>query len=101
MPDIRIITWNSGGEAAGRGAALTAFATAINAAHFNPAVAGSVPVQIVTTQEANVGGEVQSLQRLRSPLSTISSPDISVNMSLRERDNPCASGSQRHTDLLG
>lgn len=56
MPDLRIITWNSGGEADGRGAALAAFANAVNAAHFNPAVAGSVPVQIVVTQEANVGG---------------------------------------------
>lgn len=56
MPDIRIITWNSSGEADGRGATLTASATAINGAFFNPAVAGSVPVQIVTTQEANAGG---------------------------------------------
>jgi hypothetical protein len=56
MPDLRIITWNSGGEADGRGAALTAFANAINALFYNPAVAGSVPVQIVTTQEAYVGG---------------------------------------------
>ncbi|HEU4455426.1 MAG TPA: hypothetical protein VFR81_20355 [Longimicrobium sp.] len=56
MPNLRVITWNSGGEADGRGATLTAFANAVNAAYYNPAVAGSVPVQVVVTQESSVGG---------------------------------------------
>ena len=50
MPDLRVLTWNSGGEADGRGLALANVVNAINALY-----AGDVPVQLIAIQEANVG----------------------------------------------
>ncbi|MCB1053693.1 MAG: hypothetical protein KDC71_24025 [Acidobacteria bacterium] len=50
MVDLRVLTWNSGGEADGRGATLANDVIGTNN-HW-----GGVPVQLVTIQEANVGG---------------------------------------------
>lgn len=50
MPDLRVVTWNSTGEGDGQGQVLADTVVQINATH----AAGSVPVQIVVTQEASV-----------------------------------------------
>lgn len=67
MPDLRILTWNSSGEADGRGAAL---ANVTN--HINGGAAGTVPVQVVAIQEAQVsnGGSIQATLAGTAPFST-------------------------------
>lgn len=47
MPSLRVVTWNSGGEAGGRGATLAADVTTFNAT--------APAVDLVATQEAKVG----------------------------------------------
>lgn len=56
MPDLRVLTWNSSGEADGRGTELVNRTNDINLAYPHPAV----PVQLVAIQEAagGAGGSI-------------------------------------------
>ncbi|VAW42174.1 hypothetical protein MNBD_CHLOROFLEXI01-3343, partial [hydrothermal vent metagenome] len=70
MPDLRVLTWNSGGEADGRGAFLTLTVNLTNAGF-----AGNVPVQVVVTQEANVaGGSIAAALANGAPFNTFVVP---------------------------
>ncbi len=69
MVDLRVMTWNSGGEADGRGATLVNSVQQTNL-HF-----GGVPVQLVTIQEANVGGgSIQAALGNGPPFNTFVQP---------------------------
>jgi hypothetical protein len=63
MPHLRLLTWNAGGEADGRGAALDATIVQINLAIGVLPAPGNTPVQAFAIQEANQGpnGNISTL----------------------------------------
>lgn len=73
MPDLRVLTWNSSGEADGRGAQLALVTNLVNGA---AAAAGNVPVQLVTIQEAaNAPGSISAALNNGPPFNVFVQPE--------------------------
>lgn len=85
MPDLRVVTWNSTGEADGRGAELVAATQQINTDY-----ATDVPVQLIAIQEANAtGGSIQTALTNSAPFNT---QFVQPHTLIREHDMAAQTG---------
>lgn len=71
MPSIRVVTWNSGGEADGRGAALSAATTTVNA---TPPAADLVAIQEAQVGIAPPGSIYTVLNAAAAPFANFNAP---------------------------